>query len=103
MVLWELLFSLFGVSWVEPFSVWDILLGWNRYFIAHDQKRVLKARPLCIFCAVWKERNDIVSRDEVLSIQKVSFLVYLFWLETKMPILDGSMTLIQSIGWMDFR
>ena len=40
--------------------------------------------PLCIFWSVWKARNDIVFRDEVLSIQRLkSSFVHLFWSETK--------------------
>ena len=42
------------------------------------------------FWMVWKDRNDIVFRDEVLSIQRLKlFFVYLFWLETKMFFDDG--------------
>ena len=39
--------------------------------------------PLCILWSVWKARNDIVFRDEVLSIQRLkSSFVHLFWSET---------------------
>ena len=37
-VLWDLLFNLFGVSWVIPSSVWDILVGWNAFFVGKEQK-----------------------------------------------------------------
>ena len=53
-VLWELLFSLVGVAWVNPSSVWDTLLSWNGSFIAKDQRRIWKVGPLCIFWVVWK-------------------------------------------------
>ena len=44
----------------------------------------LESRTLCIFWTVWKARNDIVFRDEVLSMQ----FVYLFWSETKVFFAD---------------
>ena len=50
-VLWELLFSRFGVSWVIPSSVRDTLLGWRGSFVTKG-KRVWTAGPLCIFWAV---------------------------------------------------
>ena len=73
-----LLFFLFGVSSAIPSLVWNTLLGWKGSFIANDQRRVLKARPLCIFWAIWKVRNDIVFMDEKLSIQKVNSFLYIF-------------------------
>ena len=48
-VLWDLLFSLFGVSWVLLASVRDSLLGWKGSFLAKDRRKVWKAGPLCIF------------------------------------------------------
>ena len=39
-VLWELLFSLFGVFWVMPALVRDTLLGWRSSFLAKDKERV---------------------------------------------------------------
>ena len=77
-VLWELLFSLFRVSWVTPL-VWDTLLGWNESFVAKDRRRVWGTGPLCNFCAVWKARSDIVFSDEVLSMQKVKSFLYIFF------------------------
>ena len=59
-VLWDLLFSLFGVSWVLPASVRDSLLGWEGSLLAKDRRKVWKASPLCIFTSVWKARNGIV-------------------------------------------
>ena len=47
---------------------------------------------------VWNGRNAIVFRDEVLSIQRLkSFFVHLFWLETKVSLVDGPMTLVHFI------
>ena len=51
-VLWELLFSLFGISWVNPLLVWDTLLGWKVSFAKEDRKIVWKVGPLCIFWTV---------------------------------------------------
>ena len=64
-------FSLFGVYWVIPSSVQDTLLGWHVSFIAKDRRRVWDVGPLCIFWVFWKVRNDVVLRDEVLSLQNV--------------------------------
>ena len=67
-VLWDLLFSLVGVSWVLPALVRDSLLGWKGSFLTKDRRKVWKASPLCIFWSVWKAQKGIVFRDEVLSL-----------------------------------
>ena len=48
-MLWELLFALFGVSWVLPFSVRDTLSGWCDFNLGKKRKKVWKVAPLCIF------------------------------------------------------
>ena len=73
-------------------------MGWNASFVGKEQKRVWNAGPLCIFWPVWKIRNGIAFRNDVLSLQRVKyFFFHLLWLETKLSIVDGPSTLIQSI------
>ena len=65
------------------------------------RKVVWKVGPLCFFWSIWKTRNKIAFEDSVLSIQrlKASF-VYLLWLETKLFIKYGHLTLIDFIDWV---
>ena len=51
-VLWELSFALFGVMWVLPFSIRDILLGWHGSFVGKKCRKVWMAAPLCLFWSV---------------------------------------------------
>ena len=48
-ILWHLLFSLFGVSWVLPFSAGETLLGWHGSFVGKKRKKVWRVAPLCLF------------------------------------------------------
>ncbi|RVW90726.1 hypothetical protein CK203_046435 [Vitis vinifera] len=48
-VLWELLFSLFGVSWVLPCSVRETLLSWQTSSMGKKHRKVWRAAPLHIF------------------------------------------------------
>ena len=65
-ILWDLVFSLFGVNWVLPFTVRDTLLSWYVSFKDKKHRNVWWAVPLCLFWTVWKERNVIVFDNEVL-------------------------------------
>ena len=47
--LWEMFFSLFGVSWVFPSLVKETLLSWNESFVGKKCKKVWRVDPLCIF------------------------------------------------------
>ena len=99
--VWMLLLSLFGVSWVFPFSVKETLLGWRGSFVGKKRKEVWQVGPLCLFWVIWKARNRIAFENSVLSIQrlKASF-VYLLWSETKLWIKDGPSTLIDLVDWV---
>ena len=76
-VLWELLFSLFGTTWVISESVRDTLFNWKSAFKDKERKKVWRAGSSCLFWTVWKMRNEITFRDGLLSIQKLktSFVV----------------------------
>ena len=67
-VLWDLLFTLFGVSWVLPSSVRETLLSWNGFFLGKKHKKAWRAAPLHIFWTVWKARNRLAFKDDILSI-----------------------------------
>ncbi|RVX12090.1 hypothetical protein CK203_010660 [Vitis vinifera] len=99
--LWDLLFALFGLSWVLPFSVRETLLSWNGYFLGKNRKKVWRAAPLHIFWTVWKERNRLAFKDESLSIQRLkhSFILTL-WAEAKLFIDDCPLTIANFIDWL---
>ena len=79
-VLWELLFALFGVMWALTYLVRDILLGWYGSFMGKKHRKVWMAAPLCLFWAVWKERNRIAFENEELSIHRMKkIFVCNFW------------------------
>ena len=103
--LWEMLFTLFEVSWVFLLLIRETLLGWNGFFVGKKRKTVWKVGPLCIFWTVWKTRNRIAFEDEVFFIQrlKTSFLNSL-WSEANLFTKDGPLTFFDSlIGWVPIK
>ena len=100
-VLWDLVFSLFGVNWVIPLTVRDTLLGWFTSFVDKKREKTWRAAPLCLFWTVWKERNMIVFANEVLSIQKMknSFVYNLFsWAKSCLEV--GPISLVNFVDWL---
>ena len=100
-ILWDLVFSLFGVNWVLPFTVRDTLLSWYVSFKDKKYRKVWRAVPLCLFWMVWKERNRIVFDNEVLSIQRLkNFCVcnLLSWAKSSIAI--GPLTLFNFVEWL---
>ena len=66
--LWELLFTLVGVSWVLPFSVRETLLSRHSSFVGKKRRNVWRTAPLHIFWTVWKAMNRLAFKDDELSI-----------------------------------
>ncbi|KAJ9678729.1 hypothetical protein PVL29_020805 [Vitis rotundifolia] len=99
--LWELLFTLVGVSWVMPSSVRETLLSWHDSFVGKKRRKVWKTAPLHIFWTVWKARNRLTFKDNELSIQrlKYSFILSL-WPEAKLFIVECSQSLVNFIDWL---
>ena len=72
-VLWELLFALFGVTWVLPCSVRETFLGWCGSFVGKKSKKTWKLAPLCLLWAMWKERNRITFDNEEFSVHRLKY------------------------------
>jgi hypothetical protein len=55
-------FSMFGIQWVLPAKVLDMLAGWHNWFGRHSST-VWNLAPLCVVWSLWKERNRRIFED----------------------------------------
>ena len=87
----------------ETFSdlVRETLLSWQTSSVGKKHRKVWRAAPLHIFWTVWKARNRLAFKDDVISIQrlKYSFLCSL-WSEAKLFIVECPQTLVNFIDWV---
>ena len=99
--IWEIILVIFGVQWVFPESVIEVLLSWRGSFVGKKRKKIWKSIPLCIFWAVWKERNRIVFRGGSLDIQKFKYyFVCNLWSWAKVYIGEESHSLLGFLEWL---
>ena len=79
-VLWQFLFSLFGISWVIHSAVKDTLLAWQGSFVRRKRKKIWGTTPLCLFWIIQKGRNRRAFENEKLFDHrlKVLFLCSLY-------------------------
>ena len=103
-VLWELLFALFSVMWVLPYSVRYPHLGWHGINMGKKCSKVWMAAPSCLFWAIWKERNRIDFENEEFSIHRMkNSFVCNFWFWTKSIVDEGPLPLISFFDWLGSR
>ncbi|RVX09127.1 putative ribonuclease H protein [Vitis vinifera] len=62
-VLWNLLFSLFGISWTLSCTVKTTLLGWNGGFVGKRRKKAWQMAPLCIFWGSLAQSHSSLNRS----------------------------------------
>ena len=101
-VLWNLLFSLFGISWTLQGTMKTTLLGWNGGFVGKRRKKAWQMAPLCIFWSVWKERNRLAFGDEDLSLQRLKYSFVcnlLFWVRGSLA--ESLSSLVSFVDWID--
>jgi len=61
--LWSFMFSLFGVEWVMPQTVLELLTTWGAFFGHGLAKKVWRLVPHCVLWSVWWERNARLFED----------------------------------------
>ena len=73
--LWHLALRSFGVLWVFPNNVADLLFGWFNCFGKHKSS-IWNLVPHCLMWIVWRERNSRIFEDEEHSKTKLSELFF---------------------------
>ena len=74
--LWTFLLAFFGVTWLFPNSVRNLLLQWKVKGLPKKIRAVWRLAPICLFWCVWKERNRRTFKDEDLSEQGLKDLFF---------------------------
>ena len=93
--LWDMVFGLFGVSWVMPLSVIGLFACWQGRFGRHRNGVIWKVVPLCLMWCIWKERNSrrFEDTEHAMPDLKLLFIQTLLnwfsvWRNHPFPILD---------------
>jgi len=81
--LWSSLFSRFGMSWVMPIRVINLLSCWWSFGRSRSAV-VWKMAPICLFWCLWRERNNMSFEDLESTLEEILFSFYhsLYFLTT---------------------
>jgi hypothetical protein len=60
--LWYFVFQNFGIHWVIPATVIDLLFGWHNWF-GKQYSGFWNLVPLCLMWSLWQERNHRIFED----------------------------------------
>ena len=89
-----MVFNLFGVRWVMPLRVLDMLSSWQGWFECHRYKRIWEAVPHCLMWCLQQECNarSFEDRERTIPDLKLFFMNSLFnWLPSLGSLLFTSL------------
>ena len=66
-MLWNLLLSIVGTSWVFSDSVIQTLLSWQGALVSKKHKNIWLAASLCLFWIAWQDMNRVVFENRATS------------------------------------
>ena len=61
--LWSFVFSLFGVCWVMPRKITDLVSRWQGSFKRQKSYEIWAVIPHCLLWCLWRERNSRIFED----------------------------------------
>ena len=103
-MLWDLILSIVGISWVFPNSVLHTLLAWQGAAVGKKRKKIWLAAPLCLFLNIWRARNSLVFENEVPSAQRLKAnIVTNLWSWANLNSEDYSHSVVDFLIWMGTR
>jgi hypothetical protein len=70
MELWSYVFRSFGILWVMPKDLSDLLFGWYNG-LGKVHSRIWNLIPACLFWTLWRERNRRAFEDEECTVSQL--------------------------------
>ena len=103
-MLWDLLLSIVGISWVFPNTILHTLIAWQGAAVGKKRKKIWLAAPLCLFWNLWRARNRLVFENEAPSVQRIkaNFVTNL-WSWAKMHSVDNTSSIVDFFTWLGSR
>ena len=103
-MLWDLLLTIVGTSWVFPNSVIQMLLSWQVATAGKKRKNIWMAAPVCLFWTVWHNRNLLVFEDKATSDQRTKFLfLSKLWTLANTHSVEKTNSLVDFLTWLGTR
>ena len=78
--LWAMVFSLFGIHWVMPKKVVELLACWQGKFGRHRNGAIWMVVPHCLMRCICRERNNQISKRKIPDLKLFFFKTLLDWL-----------------------
>ena len=76
-----MVFCLFGIHWVMPYKVSELLAPWQEKFGSHRNIGLWRFVPHCLFWCLWWEQNARCFEDCERSILEIKFFFFCTLLE----------------------
>jgi hypothetical protein len=72
---WTSIFCLFGVEWVMPRRVIELLGCWRGQLGSRFVLDAWRISPLCLMWCIWRERNAMCFGDREISVEELKNIV----------------------------
>ena len=80
--LWDTILTLFGVHWVMPRKLQDLIACWHGPLGRLSYAVIWKAIPHCLMWSIWRERNLRTFEGRELSLPELqSFFFRMHWMQ----------------------
>jgi hypothetical protein len=87
--LWRTILQMFGVEWVMPRSVKDMLGSWRGQKGNRTLIPIWRMAPLCLMWCVWREQNARCFEDcetDLMNLKKMMLQTLFMWREKKFSL-----------------
>jgi len=88
--LWSMVLELFGVCWVMPKTVVELLSCWSGHFHHHRNEHLWMAALHCLMWCIWRERNNRSLENikgTMLDLKLFFLITFLDWMSLILVIL----------------
>ena len=101
--LWDMVFGLFGVSWVMPLSVVGLFACWQGRFGCHRNGVIWKVVLLCLMWCFWKERNSRCFEDTERAMPELKLLFIRTFLDWFSVWRNHPFSILDLLDFCNFR